>query len=281
MLNRYYEAEQCKKDITMFCDMVCQDKRISINKMKNVAKNILFLKKFFNYYVDDQQHYYSCLISDMFLLVQALSQNSIRNYFVTYRSLIENLIRVLLKYDDKNATGVRNMFSEFRDCSTKIYVDYLEGEYGKCCEVVHSNCNFSVPMYNFYEELLVADEVDAKKIDEYCTKMISFYGTLRRYLIDNKPNDIWEAFQNSNEVLYVLIGKKDYQDLERKSTMPLGSSTSQTDEKSECLVLKSYELKQEVVEQFADACEVAGVSQAAQLTKIMKKFIEETNQREG
>ena len=39
-------------------------------------------------------------------------------------------------------------------------------------------------------------------------------------------------------------------------------------------------IKRDLVEQFADACDKAGVSQAAQLTKMMKEFIEE-NQKEG
>ena len=38
-------------------------------------------------------------------------------------------------------------------------------------------------------------------------------------------------------------------------------------------ISKSYKLKREVVEQFAEACEKAGVSQAAQLTKMMNEFI--------
>lgn len=41
------------------------------------------------------------------------------------------------------------------------------------------------------------------------------------------------------------------------------------------LVSKSYKLKQELIEQFAEACEIAGVSQAGQLTKMMKEFIEQ------
>jgi len=40
-------------------------------------------------------------------------------------------------------------------------------------------------------------------------------------------------------------------------------------------ISKSYKLKREVVEQFAEACEKAGVSQAAQLTKMMNEFIED------
>lgn len=37
---------------------------------------------------------------------------------------------------------------------------------------------------------------------------------------------------------------------------------------------KTYKLKRETVEGFAKACEKAGTSQAAQLTKMMNEFIE-------
>lgn len=44
------------------------------------------------------------------------------------------------------------------------------------------------------------------------------------------------------------------------------------------IVSKSYKLRKEVVEQFAEACRKAGVSQSAQLTKIMKEFSEKQNE---
>ena len=40
---------------------------------------------------------------------------------------------------------------------------------------------------------------------------------------------------------------------------------------------KSYKLKREVVEAFAEACEKTGVSQAGKLTELMKGVIEEVN----
>ena len=43
---------------------------------------------------------------------------------------------------------------------------------------------------------------------------------------------------------------------------------------------KSYTLKHEVVEAFADACAKLDVSQAGQLTKMMKDFIEEVNKKQ-
>lgn len=40
---------------------------------------------------------------------------------------------------------------------------------------------------------------------------------------------------------------------------------------------KGFKLKREIVEQFEEACRKAGVSQARQITEMMKVFIEEQN----
>lgn len=62
--------------------------------------------------------------------------------------------------------------------------------------------------------------------------------------------------------------------------MPIGNPKPQTIatkkyEQKAGFVSKSYKLRRELVEQFAEACEKAGVSQAAQLTAMMKEFIEQ------
>lgn len=41
-------------------------------------------------------------------------------------------------------------------------------------------------------------------------------------------------------------------------------------------ISKSYKLKKELVEEFSQACKREGVSQAGQLTKMMKEFIEQS-----
>lgn len=64
--------------------------------------------------------------------------------------------------------------------------------------------------------------------------------------------------------------------------MPVGSPKPQTiatkkySEKAGW-VSKSYKLRREVVEAYAEACKAAGVSAAGQLTKMMEQFIEEVN----
>lgn len=61
--------------------------------------------------------------------------------------------------------------------------------------------------------------------------------------------------------------------------MPIGNPKPQTIatkkyEQKAGWVSKSYKLKRELVDQFAEACDRAGVSQAAQLSQMMKEFIE-------
>lgn len=66
--------------------------------------------------------------------------------------------------------------------------------------------------------------------------------------------------------------------------MPVGSPKPQTVatrkyEQKAGWISKSYKLKREVVEQFAEACESTGVSQAAQLTKMMNEFAEQQRKK--
>ena len=64
--------------------------------------------------------------------------------------------------------------------------------------------------------------------------------------------------------------------------MPVGKPTKQTIAtekytKKVGLVSKSYKLKKELTEEFAKACAKRNTSAAAELTKFMEKFVEETN----
>lgn len=65
--------------------------------------------------------------------------------------------------------------------------------------------------------------------------------------------------------------------------MPKGSPNRQTIasekyQKKAGYKAKTYKLKGEVVERFAEACEKAGISQSAKITELMLQFIDEVNQ---
>lgn len=62
--------------------------------------------------------------------------------------------------------------------------------------------------------------------------------------------------------------------------MPKGSPNAQTKatekyQKKKGYKAKAFKLKEEDIEAFEKACEKAGVSQASQITKLMKQFVEE------
>lgn len=62
--------------------------------------------------------------------------------------------------------------------------------------------------------------------------------------------------------------------------MPVGKPTAQTRasekyQKKVGLISKSYKLKKELTDEFAEVCKVAGVSQSALLTEWMTQYIEQ------
>ena len=64
--------------------------------------------------------------------------------------------------------------------------------------------------------------------------------------------------------------------------MPIGKPSKQTVAtekyaKKVGLISKSYKLRKELTEDFAEACAKRNTSAAAEITKFMEKFIEETN----
>lgn len=67
--------------------------------------------------------------------------------------------------------------------------------------------------------------------------------------------------------------------------MPKGNPTPQTIasekyQKKAGWMTKGFKLKRDVVEEFEEACEKAGVSQARKITELMKQFIEEVKASE-
>ena len=63
-------------------------------------------------------------------------------------------------------------------------------------------------------------------------------------------------------------------------SMPKGEPNSQTRasakwNKAAGYIAKSYKLKKELTDAFAEACEAAGVSQASQVSKMMREFIDQ------
>ena len=215
MLNRFRQVEKCKEDIEQFSKMV-QKELINVQDkdLRAIAKKMIFIKRVYAYRDDNIQYYYNCLITDILNLIHSFSKKSIRIYYTYLRSIIENFVRVLLKYENTNSTGVRKMFEELHDrfrMSNEI-INYLEGEYGKCCEVIHSNRNAELPMYEYYEDIIKTDEIDKNRMDSLLRQLVTFYKKCEKLIIINDCRQVEKAFANQKEVLSYLVGKENYQE---------------------------------------------------------------------
>ncbi|CUO13287.1 hypothetical protein EAI89_19110 [Eubacterium sp. am_0171] len=212
MLNRYREVDVCKEDINQFISFVKMED-VSDTDLACIAKGILFIKKAYAFPEKKQEHYYNCLVTDMISLMDSFKKSSLRVYYTFFRSVIENFVRVVLRYENINATGVRNMFTELRNRYTysKEFIDYVEGEYGKCCEVIHSNYNADLKMYQYYEEIVKSDELSMENKVMLIKQLVTFYKSCKKFIVNNECMQISSAFHNQKEVLYYLLGKKLYE----------------------------------------------------------------------
>ena len=220
MLERYRDIELYKEDIDNFLMLVKEDVgKISESQIRSIAKGIILFKRIFMKKDTAYSHYSECLISDVLSLVHAYGIKSQRLYYTTYRSLIENFTRVLLGYDNANDTGVRNMFRELRnryEDTGKDFLDYLEGEYGKCCNVIHSNIKADIQLYSYYEDIVSSDEMDEKTINACVNALKTFCNKAKMFMIENIPQLVNDSFYNHKELLAFLIGKDNYLNLEKK-----------------------------------------------------------------
>ena len=63
--------------------------------------------------------------------------------------------------------------------------------------------------------------------------------------------------------------------------MPAGNPNTQTIasqkyQRKVGIIAKTYKIKKDLADDFLQACEIAGVSQSAQISKMMQEFISET-----
>ncbi|EOS34109.1 hypothetical protein C808_05329 [Lachnospiraceae bacterium M18-1] len=214
MLDRYYEVKACKTDIYYFVELIKRElPDVSEEDLICIGKGMSFIRKVYAYPDKDKAHYYNCLVTDMLSLMHSFSKFSVRIYYTEFRSVIENFVRVILKFENNNAMGVRNMFSKLKkeyNLSSKQFIDYLEGEYGKCCEIIHSNCNADLPIYQYYEEIMRSDELDLKRISSIIRQLANFYNSCKKFIVFNDYEQMDKAFYNQKEVLKYLLGEKNY-----------------------------------------------------------------------
>lgn len=215
MLCTYEDLSAVKSDIKQYVDLVNNDNLFSeTHIVVGVTKYILFIKQIQEYKSD--KYYGKCMICDLLLLMHATTQTSIKNFYSQYRSFIENYIRFILDINDTDETGVRNLFSLLDTlCVTekeREIKNYIEGEYGKCCEYVHSNINANINLYAYYEDIIRQDEVNLEVRQRLIKIVLSNLKQLSELLIRTRTYWVDTSFYRDKQKLKYLISENLYND---------------------------------------------------------------------
>ena len=76
-----------------------------------IVKRIIFLKVG----ADTSQRFMNSVIYDALCCINEIHQNKKRQFYFSYRSLIENLARACLSKENDDKTGILKLFSEFQN----------------------------------------------------------------------------------------------------------------------------------------------------------------------
>ena len=213
MLNIYEKCTEEKEEIDTYVNMLKQIKELpDEHKLRGITKHILFFKTLVQY--EDEKYYKNFMIYDMLMLMHSLTQNSKRNFYNTYRSLIENFLRYTLDLDDDDSTGVRNLFKLFRErFSSEIsddIINFIEGEYSNCSDFVHSNKRANISVKQYYDEILKLDDMNENELKKMISKLVTFFKKIVIFMIYTSSEIIDGAFFRKKQKLKFLIGDSNY-----------------------------------------------------------------------
>lgn len=222
MLSKYDSLVDVKNEITEYVNLLYQFKELPFkNDVICIAKHIIFLKKISEY--GGNRHYKNSMIYDSLSIMHSLTQNSVRNFYQIYRSFIENFIRSVLDLDDNDNTGVRNLFrlinSKFASSSnSSAIINYINSEYTKCCNFVHSNIKANANVYTYYCDIVKNDEMNDICLKSLISYVLNFFEKITLFIIYEFPNIIDTMFNRKKQELRYLIGHATYAIFEKSLT---------------------------------------------------------------
>lgn len=208
---KYNQVLELKSEINSYVSILnCNDTFKDDSKIRGITKNILFLKQ-----LGRDSHYKRAMIYDLLMLLDALTKNSKRNFYTLYRSFLENFIRFSLDLHDNDITGVRELFRLFKDTyekdeNTTTFINYIEGEYGKSCNYIHSNINADIELYQYYKDILQSNEMSNKAIIQLTNAVLTLVKKVTTFIVCELPLIVDSSFYRNKVELKFLIGKSNF-----------------------------------------------------------------------
>ncbi|MGG4236974.1 hypothetical protein ABEW02_08810 [Bacillus safensis] len=206
---------ELKAEINNFLALVCSKKALPQQpELVSISKLIIVSKTVIDHLPSN--HYRSSFFHDLLSLMHSLSSsNSIRYYNFVLRSLLENFHRCMLKLGNSDETGINELFREnttqfATDVRTKQLFDYLSGEYGKCCLVVHSNIKAHNNIHKYFCETIQNDDFTLQVLKTVINNIKNILSSMIELLIIVHPGILENSFYRRKQELNYLLGKRLY-----------------------------------------------------------------------
>lgn len=222
MLEKYEGIIRNKEEVKRYLASLNGKKHLpKENELIYIAKLIIFNKSIFVVNDRGNTHYRNYMIYNLLMLMHSLTKDSKINFYQLYRSLIENILRVMLNLEDRDETGVNELFRRFSEkyeCNEigKEFTNFIKGEYSEACNYVHSNIRADVDVYLFYSEILASDEMDDKNIIKLIFIIKTFLFKFAEFIVNVEPTKIEATYYRKNEELKHLIGENLYLNFKRQ-----------------------------------------------------------------
>ncbi|MDU2121361.1 MAG: hypothetical protein E7E64_02360 [Clostridium celatum] len=222
MLEKYEGIIRNKEEIKKYLAILNEKKQLpKENELIYITKLILFNKSIFVVNDRENTHYKNYMVYNVLMLMHSLTKDSKINFYQLYRSLIENILRIMLNLEDRDETGVNELFRRFSEkyeCNEigKEFTNFIKGEYSEACNYVHSNIRAGVDVYLFYSEILASDEMDNQNIIKLIFIMKTFLFKFTKFIVNVEPTKIEATYYRKHEELKHLIGENLYLDFKRQ-----------------------------------------------------------------
>lgn len=203
-----------KEEINRFIEAINNNNILpEENLLKNISKNLLFQKETLLMDNSKNKYYRKAYIYNSLLIINSLNKNSILHFYQTYRTCIENFIRVVLDLKDNDDTGVNAIFKMLEENisnSTELIdiFNYIKGEYSEACNYVHSNLKADIPIALYYNEIVSSKEMDERTLKRLINKVKTLEYMLTRMLLLMYPLTVESIYSKRYEVLKFLIGDR-------------------------------------------------------------------------
>lgn len=201
MLRFKAEEEIYIKEIQEFCTII----NLHDNPIQEIIKKTLFLKKILEESDSDSTHYKKSCIFDLLYIFKALFNKDKREFYFYYRSYLENYVRIILKLDDNNDTGVLKLFKEFKKTLENNFLyDYFEEEYTYSCNFVHSNIKAGIDIKTYYNEI-INEKATADEMEKMLSRLNKVLKNSIDIIIEKDCKLIENSFYRKEELVSFLL----------------------------------------------------------------------------